>query len=102
LYAKHALGIDLRSPGNPTYVGADVPEFTSFPDYAAGARQFMGGGTRDGVLEGIRPGGDLLRLDPESRYFGIRSPVGTIRTFFRPDGGPNDWLQYFFDQFKRL
>jgi pyocin large subunit-like protein len=60
----------------------------------------MGGGADDGVLEATRPGGDLLRFDPKSGYFGVRDPSGGIRTFFRPRGGPQDWLDYFYGQFK--
>jgi pyocin large subunit-like protein len=89
----------MKVPANPRYVGADVPEFSSYSDYVRTARQFMGGGKPEGVIEGIRPGGDLVRLDPKSGYFGIRSTDGAIRTFFRPDGGPSDWLQYFYRQF---
>ena len=52
----------------------------------------------DSVLEGIRPGGDLVRLDPKSGYCGVRDPAGVIRTFFRPTGGPEQWLDYFYGQ----
>jgi pyocin large subunit-like protein len=76
-----------------------MPEFGSFAENQSAARAFMGGGARDGVLEGVRPGGDLVRLDPKSAYSGVRSPSGTIRTFFRPNGGPDEWLQYFYSQF---
>jgi RHS repeat-associated protein len=99
-YAKHVQGVDLRVPGNPRYVGSDLPEFNNFSDYKYAARQFMGGGTPEGAIEGIRPGGDLVRMDPKSGYFGIRSSTGAIRTFFRPSGEPSDWLQYFYDQFE--
>ena len=100
-YAKHAKGVDLRILGRLRYVGPDVPEFDNFKDYSYSARKFMGGGKPPDVLEGVRPGsGDLIRLDPKSGYFGVRSPTGVIRTFFRPRGGPSDWVQYFHDQFQ--
>lgn len=97
-YAKHAKGVVLGSRGSATAKpgGADMPEFGSFGSYRAAARQFMGGGKPPGAVEGIRRGGDLLRVDPKSGYFGIRSPGGVIRTFFRPDGDP---LSYFRSQF---
>jgi RHS repeat-associated protein len=99
-YAKHAFGIDLRWPAKPSYIGPDMPEFSNFSDYQSAARRFMGGGKPEGALEGLRSNGDLARFDPRSGYFGVRSPSGIIRTFFRPKGEtPSDWLQYFFDQF---
>lgn len=73
-----------------------MPEFGSFGAYRAAARQFTGGGTPSGVLEGIRSGGDLVRFDPASGYLGIRSADGVIRTFFSPDEG----IDYFFRQFQ--
>ncbi|HUZ23326.1 MAG TPA: hypothetical protein VMV07_06125, partial [Streptosporangiaceae bacterium] len=95
-YAKHVQGVILRN-GSATVKagGADMPEFGSFSEYRAAARQFMGGGTPSGVMEGIRSNGDLLRFDPSSGYFGIQSGGGVIRTFFRPDDG----IGYFFQQF---
>jgi pyocin large subunit-like protein len=60
----------------------------------------MGGGTPEGVMEGIRSGGDTVRLDPKSGYFGIRDSGGVIRTFFRPDGELQEWLNYFYKQFR--
>jgi hypothetical protein len=78
-----------------------MPEFGNFAGYHAAARQLMGGGTPEGILEGVRPGGDLIRLDPKSGYFGVRTPDAIIRTFFRPSGGSSDWLHYFYDQFAK-
>jgi hypothetical protein len=99
-YAKHAKGTILKGNGvakagepdqNP-----DVPEFASFQQYRTEARRFMGGGLQPGSIEAVRPGGDLVRFDPKSGYFGIRSPQGVIRTFFRPEGG----IDYYNAQFK--
>lgn len=98
-YAKHVQGVDLGPLGSSHVVVPDLPEFSNFPEYQSAARAFMGGGAGDGVLEGIRPGGDLIRLDPKSGYFGVRDPAGIIRTFFRPTGGPQQWLDYFYGQF---
>jgi pyocin large subunit-like protein len=38
----------------------------------------------------------LLRFDQTNGYFGVLSPQGVIRTFFRPDAG----IDYFLSQFK--
>jgi RHS repeat-associated protein len=98
-YAAHVQGVDLRPMGSAEAITADLPEFSSFPEYRSAARAFMGGGAEEGVLEGVRPGGDLVRLDPKSGYFGVRSSGGVIRTFFRPTGGPQQWLEYYTGQF---
>jgi pyocin large subunit-like protein len=41
-------------------------------------------------------GSDLVRFDPATGNFGVLSPQGAIRTFFRPD----DDVAYFLRQFK--
>lgn len=50
-------------------------------------------------MEGVRAKGDFVRFDPQSGYFGIRTPEGIIRTFFRPSGGAAERFQYFLSQF---
>ncbi|MCP2256278.1 hypothetical protein LY13_005068 [Prauserella aidingensis] len=72
-----------------------MPEFSSFAQYRGAARDFMGGGARPGVIERTR-GTDILRVDPNTGYFGVRSHGGTIRTFFRPTG--RDPVDYFWSQ----
>jgi RHS repeat-associated protein len=88
-YSKHVKGVILGKNGSATVKpgGADMPEFTSFSQYRAAARDFMGGAAGPGVIERGR-GTDVLRVDPSTGYFGVRSQDGTIRTFFRPDGDP--------------
>jgi pyocin large subunit-like protein len=82
-----------------------MPEFGNFQEYRTAAGVFMGGGVPDGAIEGVRPGGDTVRLDPKTGYFGTRSATGEIRTFFRPKDATGDpanpvaWMQYFLDQF---
>ncbi len=71
--------------------GSDMPEFSNFREYWSAARDFMGGGPKPGVIERAR-GTDLLRVDPKSGYFGVRTADGTIKTFFRPNGDP---VKYF-------
>lgn len=97
-YAKHVKGVELGPHGaaRPKTGGADMPEFRSLGEYRCAARQFMGDNPGSGVLERVRPGGDVLRVDPRTGYFGVRSPDGAIRTFFRPDGDP---VAYFNKQF---
>ncbi|MCP4088095.1 MAG: hypothetical protein GY745_24085, partial [Actinomycetia bacterium] len=96
-YSKHVKGIELRPNGSYRLKpgGADLPEFGSFAEYRGAARTFLGADPPPGVLQGYR-GTDLLRVDPKTGYFGVRSESGTIRTFFRPDGDPVD---YFWGQF---
>jgi RHS repeat-associated protein len=99
-YAKHVQGVELGPAGSAKALTPDLPEFSNFGEYRSAARAFMGGGAREEVLEGIRKGGDLVRLDPKSGYFGVRDASGTIRTFFRPVGGQQQWLDYYSGQFK--
>ena len=96
-YAKHVKGvIDKGSVQKVSPFGADMPEFTSFKNYVQAARKFNSGPTPSGVLEGVRANGDILRFDPATGNFGIRTPQGTIRTFFRP----SERVDYFYKQFK--
>jgi hypothetical protein len=95
-YSKHAKGTALGKNGTAKAVdGPDVPEFSTFQQYRAAARSFMGGAPGEGSIEAIRPGGDLVRFNSKTGYFGIRSPQGVIRTFFRPKDG----IQYYYKQF---
>ena len=95
-YAAHVKGVRLGPLGSAALKvgGADLPEFGSFAEYRAAARSFMSG-PGEGTLQGFRAGGDLLRFDPANGYFGVLSPQGVIRTFFRPDAG----IDYFLGQF---
>ncbi|WP_433023397.1 RHS repeat-associated core domain-containing protein [Kribbella sp. CA-294648] len=102
-YSKHVQGVILKPKGKyglkktgDEYAG-DLPEFRGFAEYRQNARLFMGGGAQPGSIEGIRPSdGAIIRVDPVSGYFGVRSRSGSIITFFRPDGDPMDyyWSQY--------
>jgi hypothetical protein len=83
-YDKHVLG--KMPDGSSKPGGADMPEFLDKNDYVSGARDLLDGGPGSGVLEGTR-GTDVSRYDTGSGAFGVRSADGTIRTFFRPDGG---------------
>ncbi|WP_165547438.1 RHS repeat-associated core domain-containing protein [Kribbella sindirgiensis] len=96
-YAKHVKGIKLGSKGSATLKngGPDVPEVLDYQTYRRRARLFMGGGAQPGTIEGVRSSdGAVIRLDPSTGYFGVRSRDGIIRTFFRPD----DPTTYFLEQ----
>ncbi|WP_126132888.1 hypothetical protein [Acidipropionibacterium acidipropionici] len=92
-YSKHAKGLIQGSNGKVTAKGggADMPEFKTFGSYHDAAREFMGGAVRPGTFEKTR-GPDIIRVDPTSGYFGIRSSEGVIRTFFNPDGNSVDYF----------
>ncbi len=100
-FAKHAKGVVARSNGRLRAKpgGADVPEFERLSEYRNAARDFHAGAPRPGVLEQTRPGGDLVRFDPSTGYFGIRTQGGVIRTFFRPSGNATQRLEYYRSQF---
>lgn len=95
-YAKHVKGVILKDgSARVKRGGADMPEFADFASYRRAARKFMGGGSGTGIMEGT-VGGNLLRFEQATGYFGVRSSSGVIRTFFRPDDG----VDYFLAQFK--
>lgn len=96
-YAKHVHGIiDKGGVQTLSKYGADMPEFNSFQEYVQEARKFNSGPPPSGVLDGVRANGDILRFDTATGNFGITTPHGSIRTFFRPSEG----VDYFYDQFK--
>jgi pyocin large subunit-like protein len=72
-----------------------MPELGTLTNYRSAARAFMSG-PGVGTMQGVRRGGDLVRFDPATGNFGVLSPQGAIRTFFRPD----DDVAYFLRQFK--
>ena len=96
-YAKHARGVELGPGGSAIlkHGGADLPEFSSFREYRSAARSFFSGGPGKGVEQGARANGDMIRFHPSTGHFGVMSPDGIIRTFFRPDNPQ----QYFLNQF---
>ena len=59
-YAKHVKGVTVGSNGRLTARRADMPEFGSMSDYVKAAREFHSGAAREGVLEGVRAGGDFV------------------------------------------
>ncbi|HEV2288629.1 MAG TPA: RHS repeat-associated core domain-containing protein [Candidatus Acidoferrales bacterium] len=60
-------------------------------EYEALAKDFLSGPKLEGVLEKVRPNGDILRYNPATNEFGVISKSGAIRTFFKPTNG----LAYF-------
>jgi RHS repeat-associated protein len=95
-YSKHVKGVIVKPKGKFKLKknGADVPEFATQAEYRAAARRFMQEDAPSNVISQFR-GTDLLRVDPQTGYFGIRAKDGTVRTFFRPDGDP---VAYFWEE----
>ena len=54
------------------------------------ADRFLTDPRPEGVLERVRPNGDVVRFDPSTDTFGVVSRDGTIRTFYRPDPAVHD------------
>lgn len=98
-YAKHSKGVVLGGKGKATAKpdGADTPEFTSLDSYVSAARSFWAPSAREGILQGTRADGSILRFEPSTGYFGVMRN-GRINTFFRPDGNAAARLKYFKDQ----
>jgi filamentous hemagglutinin len=61
------------------------------------AEAFLTGPKVGGVLEKVRPNGDIVRYNPVTDGFGVASPTA-IRTYYKPDpavhGYPTN-LDYF-------
>jgi RHS repeat-associated protein len=67
-------------------------------EYEQMADRFLTDPRPEGVLERVRPNGDVVRFDPSTDTFGVVSRDGTIRTFYRPDPavhGRASNLEYF-------
>ena len=58
---------------------------TSATQYEAMADGFLTGRRQSGVLERVRPNGDVVRFNPATNEFGVVSGDGTIRTYYKPD-----------------
>ncbi len=100
-YFKHSRGVIVKKRGKLRINsrGVDVPEFQTKKAYDSAARAFHSGSPKKGVMEKIqktvtygkdgkikRVEYDYIRFDPKTGYFGVRTPDGVIRTFFRPAG----------------
>jgi len=92
---KHVTGTIPKLNGVPQ----DMPEFSVNPqEYIEAGKQFMSGPIKNGIMSAYRSGGDLIRFQPSTGYFGTLSPDNIVRTFFRPDGSGSDQLNYFLSQ----
>jgi hypothetical protein len=71
---------------------------TTPAEYEQQADRFLNDPPGEGVLEKVRPNGDVVRYNPVTDEFGVTQPDGTIRTYFKPDpavhGYPTN-LDYF-------
>jgi hypothetical protein len=54
-------------------------------EYQDQASNFTTGEKPAGVLEKVRPNGDVVRYDPNTDEFGVASRDGIIRTYYKPD-----------------
>jgi hypothetical protein len=101
-YAKHVRGVEIRGTDYRVWrLGPDIPEFTSFNQYRTAARGFLSGPIGIESLQIVRQSGDVVRFNPSSGWFGVKSNEGTIRTFFRPQGSIVEQLAYFWRQVLR-
>jgi filamentous hemagglutinin len=89
----------LKLQDHFTRHGGDFGASTA-AEYEQQAAGFLTGPRGAGVLEKVRPfpNGDVVRYNPATEEFGVLSPNGTIRTYFKPDpavhGYPTN-LDYF-------
>jgi filamentous hemagglutinin len=71
---------------------------TTAAKYEQRAADFLTGPRGTGVLEKVRPNGDVVRYNATTEEFGVVRPNGTIRTYYKPDpaahGNPTN-LDYF-------
>jgi hypothetical protein len=97
--AKHGAGVIVKNPAEPRPKegGADMPEGKPISEYAKLARFFFSG--HPGGVEQALINGELLRYDPKTGLFGIKSKEGIVRTVFRPKTGREYYLS---DVNKRL
>jgi RHS repeat-associated protein len=58
---------------------------TSARQYDTMADGFLTGPRQSGVLEKIRPNGDVVRFNPTTDEFGVVSGNGIVRTYYKPD-----------------
>ncbi|HEY3940443.1 MAG TPA: hypothetical protein VGL97_23650 [Bryobacteraceae bacterium] len=67
-------------------------------EYQQQASDFLTRIKPQGVLEKIRPNGDIVRYNPATEEFGVLSKSGAVRTYYKPDpaihGYPTN-LDYF-------
>ena len=86
---------DFRSPQElRRHWGAHREEFgnISETEYLTKARLLLRGREAPaGVLEKVRPNGDVLRYDPAKNELGVRTKDGIIRAFFKQKEGMAYW-----------
>ncbi|WP_137392516.1 hypothetical protein [Rhodoligotrophos defluvii] len=70
--------------------GKQFPQFSTLDDYVEGAHAFFKNPPA-GTLTKVRTGGDRLFYHPGSNTFGVQTPYGAPRTFFKPSQGIKYW-----------
>jgi RHS repeat-associated protein len=53
--------------------------------YERSAGAFLAGKPGKGVMQGVRSNGDIVRYNPKTNEFAVRTKDGAIRTYFKPD-----------------
>jgi uncharacterized protein RhaS with RHS repeats len=53
--------------------------------YERSASSFLAGKPPSGVMQGIRSNGDVVRYNPKTNEFAVKTKNGDIRTYFKPD-----------------
>ena len=65
------------------------------------ANKFLTGEKPSGILEKVRPNGDVGTYNPVTEEFGVITKDGKIRTYYRPNPaihGKQNNLEYFNEQ----
>src|SRR5262249_54413329 len=52
-------------------------------EYEQQAARFLNGPLQKGVLQTVRPNGDIVRFNPATNEFGVAASNGIIRTYFK-------------------
>ncbi|WP_169509081.1 ALF repeat-containing protein [Actinopolyspora mortivallis] len=96
-YLKHVRNIKIERNGKIAKEkdNADMP-MMSLRQYREEAQKLLKNNPNKAVREHTRNNGDILRLDKETGYFGVKKSDGTIKIFFKPD----DPIKYFEKQIK--
>jgi hypothetical protein len=78
-----------------------APPFATQEAYEQAGNKFMSDKPLAGVLQKVRPNGDIVRYNPSTEEFGILRKDGILRTYFIPDPAKHGYptnLDYFLAQ----
>jgi RHS repeat-associated protein len=91
------FGSDAKLMDHFNRHGGDFGHATA-ASYQAAADRFMMGNRGTGILEKVRPNGDVVRFNPATNEFGVLTKDGVLRTYYKPDPAVHGWptnLDYF-------